>query len=197
MSGGYFTQALVFLIRTAFDLYLLAVVLRFLLQLVGADFYNPISQFLVKITNPVLRPLRRLIPGYQGIDWASVVLMMILKAGEITLIALILTGGIPALPGLLVLSLAQILNFIVYVFIVAIIVQVVLSWVNPGAYNPATVILYRLTEPMLRPARRLLPSMGGLDLSPLLVLIFLQLTIILIITPLSHFGQSLSGYLIR
>jgi len=197
MSGGYFTQALVFLIRTAFDLYLLAVVLRFLLQLVGAEFYNPISQFLVKITNPVLRPLRRLIPGYQGIDWASVVLMMILKAGEITLIALILTGGIPALPGLLVLSLAQILNFIVYVFIVAIIVQVVLSWVNPGAYNPATVILYRLTEPMLRPARRLLPSMGGLDLSPLLVLIFLQLTIILIITPLSHFGQSLSGYLIR
>lgn len=191
MTGGYFTQAFIFLIRTVFDLYLLAVVLRFLLQLVGADFYNPISQFLVKITNPVLRPLRRIIPGYRGIDWSSLILMLGIKACEIVLITLIASGRVPAISGLLVISLAQILNFVIYVFIFAVLIQVILSWINPGAYNPATVILYRLTEPMLRPARRILPPAGGLDLSPLLVLVFLQLTVILIVNPLVDMGRAL------
>jgi len=192
MSGGYIAQAFIFLVSTVCDLYLLAVVLRFLLQIVGADFYNPVSQFLVRLTNPVLRYLRRFIPGYHGIDWSSVVLMLAIKALEISLISIAAYGVIPALPGLLITSLAQLLHLLVYIFIVAVYIQVLLSWVNPGMYNPATVILYRLTEPLLAKARQLLPPSGGMDFSPILVFVVLQLTIILLINPLADLGRSLS-----
>jgi len=192
MTGGYFSQAFIFLVSTACDLYLLAVVLRFLLQLVGADFYNPVSQFLVKITNPALRFLRRFIPGYRGIDWSSIVLMLAIKAIEICLISLAAYGLIPALPGLLVSSLAGILHMIVYIFIIAVFIQVLLGWVNPGMYNPATVILYRLTEPLLKRARQLLPPAGGIDFSPILVFVALQLVIILLVNPLADLGRAWS-----
>lgn len=195
--NGILTDALTFLIRTLFDLYIVTVALRFLLQWVRADFYNPLCQFLVKVTNPPLRPLRRIIPGYAGMDLASLVLMIVLKAVEIALLGLVVAGRVPAPLGLLVISLAEILRLIIYIFMFTIIVQVILSWVNPGAYNPATVLLYRLTEPLLAPARRLIPPMGGLDLSPLVVLILLQLTLIVIIRPLTGLGYSLSGFLLR
>ena len=192
MTGGYFAQAFIFLVKSACDLYLLAVVLRFLLQLVGADFYNPVSQFLVKVTNPVLRYLRRFIPGYRGIDWSSIVLMMLIKAVEICLISLTASGMVPALPGLLISSLAQLLHQVTYVFIVAVFIQVLLGWINPGAYNAITVILYRLTEPMLKRARQLLPPAGGIDFSPILVFVVLQLVIILLINPLADLGRAWS-----
>jgi YggT family protein len=99
---------------------------------------------------------------------------------------------VPAIPGLLIISIAELLHLIIYIFIIAIFIQVILSWVNPGAYNAATVLLYRLTEPLLEPARKLIPPVGGLDLSPIAVFIFLQLTIILIVTPLDHLGLSLA-----
>ena len=193
MSGGYLAQALSFLIRTAFDLYLLAVVLRFLLQVVQADFYNPISQFLIKVTNPALKYIRRVVPGYKGQDWSSMVLMLVIKALEISILSFINYATMPAIHGLIVLSLAQLLHLIIYIFIIAIFIQVILSWVNPGAYNPATVLLYRLTDPLMRPARKLIQPIGGLDLSPIIVFVFLQLIIILFVNPLMHFGQSLSG----
>jgi YggT family protein len=197
MGGGVLTDALTFLIRTLFELYIVAVALRFLLQWVRADFYNPLSQFLVKVTNPPLRPLRRIIPGYGGMDLASLVLMIVLKAVEIALLGLVVAGRIPAPLGLFVISLAEILKLLIYIFMFAIFIQVVLSWVNPGAYNAATVLIYRLTEPLLAPARRLIPPMGGLDFSPLVVLILLQLTLIVLIRPLTQLGYSLAGFLIR
>ncbi len=185
MGGGVLTDAVIFLIRTLFELYILTVALRFLLQWVRADFYNPISQFLITVTNPPLKPLRRVIPGYKGLDLASVVLMIALKAAEITVIGLIAVGRVPAPLGLLIVSFGQVLNLIIWIFIVAILIQVILSWVNPGAYNPATVLIYRLTEPVLAPARRLIPPVGGLDLSPIAALIALQLLLILL-RPLTH-----------
>ncbi len=193
MGSGYIAEAFSFLLRTVFDLYILAVALRFLLQLVRADFCNPISQFLVKITNPTLRPLRHIIPDYRNIDLSAITLMICLKIIEIMLLALIIGGRNPAFSGLIVLSLAQVLNLIIYIFIIAIFIKVILSWFSPGAYNPATVILYRLTEPLLKPARQLLPPTGGLDLSPIFVFVFLQLLIILLVKPLTHLGLSLSG----
>ena len=194
MNGGAFTEALVFLVRTAFELYLLAVVLRFLFQMVRADFYNPLAQFLVKVTNPALKPIRRIVRGYGGIDWSSILLMLILKSIQIAIIAVLVSGRFPVLTGLVVLSIAEILKLIIYVFMVAVFIQVILSWVNPGAYNPATVILYQLTEPLLRPARRVIPAVGGLDLSPLLVFIVLQLMIILFVNPISNTGQAMAGF---
>ncbi|MFQ5659467.1 MAG: YggT family protein [Gammaproteobacteria bacterium] len=194
MSGSYLSEAGVFLITTLFDLYILAVVLRFLLQCVRADFYNPISQFLITVSNPPLRLLRRWIPGFGGIDWPSVVLILALQALELTLVGLIGSGRLLALPGLIVLSIASLLKLIIYIFFIAIFIQVIISWVSPGAYNPVTVLLFQLTDPLMRPARRILPPISGLDLSPMLVLIGLQLMIILLVKPLTYFAYSISGY---
>ncbi|MBL1142147.1 MAG: YggT family protein [Proteobacteria bacterium] len=192
MGGGYFTQAGVFLIEIVFGLYILAVLLRFLLARVRADFYNPLSQFIVKITNPAIKPLRRLIPGYYGIDWPSIILLLLVQAIEIILISWITRNYIPAPMGLFVLTFAYLLKEIIYVYLFIIIIQVVISWVNPGAYNPATVIMYQLSEPILKPARRLLPPAGGFDFSPLVVLILLQLSIILLVSPIMDLGLRLS-----
>jgi YggT family protein len=192
MGGNYIAQAAVYLIEIVFGLYILAVLLRYLLARVRADFYNPLSQFIVKVTNPPLKPLRRLIPGYLGIDWPSIVLLCFVQGLEITLLALVTSGHIPAPAGLFVLIIAHLLKMVIYVHLFIIIVQVVISWVNPGAYNPITVIMYQLSEPILKPARRLIPPAGGFDWSPLVVLIIMNLMIILLVSPLMDLGQRLS-----
>lgn len=187
--GGYVGNAGVFLIKTLFDLYILAVMLRFLFQLVRADFYNPLSQVLVKVTNPPLKPLRRLIPGVRGIDLASVFLMLVLMYAEITIINMI-KGGAFLPVGILMASMTELLSLCVYVFIFSIVIQVIISWVNPGAVNPVVSLLYSLNDPLMRPARRVIPPISGLDLSPLVVLIALQLCQMLIIAPLNDFSMS-------
>lgn len=192
MGVGYFTQAIVFLIEVIFGLYILAILLRYLLASVRADFYNPLSQFIVKVTNPPIKPLRRLIPGYLGIDWPSIILLVFVQALEIVLIMLVTSGRIPAPLGLLVLTIAHILKTVIYVYLFIILIQVVISWVNPGAYNPATVIMYQLSEPILRPARKLIPPAGGFDWSPLVVLIVMNLLIILLVSPLMDLGSRLA-----
>lgn len=190
MNGGYLSQAFVFLINTACDLYLLAVLLRFLLQLVNADFYNPISQFLVRVTNPPLRYLRRFIPGFRRIDWSSIILMFAIQSVEIVLISLVAYGFMPGLAGVFISALAEILQTLVYLYIVIVLIQVLLSWFGQDMYNPASAILYRLTEPLLRRARQLLPPAGGIDFSPILVIVALQLAIILLVNPLSDLGRT-------
>lgn len=190
---AYFSQALVFLIQTLFGLYLLALLLRFLMQLSRSDFHNPIAQVLTRVTNPPLRPLRRVIPGYGGIDWALVMLILAVQVAEILLTGLVLGAAAPGPAALFVLALGRILRLVIYLYIVVILIEVVLSWVNPHAYNAATVLIYSLTAPVLQPARRLLPSMGGLDLSPLLVLIVLNLLLILLVAPILDTGHALAG----
>jgi YggT family protein len=192
MIGGAVGEALSYLINLIFGLLLLAVALRFLLAWVRADFYNPVSQFIVTITNPMLRPLRRVIPGYAGIDWPALVLLLALKMIELLILGLVSVGRLYAVPGLLTLAVAGILELVIYIFMFATIIQVVLSWISPGAYNPATVLIYRLTEPLLRPARRLVPPVAGLDFSPVVVIVLLQLSIILVVKPLIRAGLALS-----
>lgn len=190
MGNPYVNDAGTFLIHTIFGLYVLAVMLRVLLQWVRADFYNPVSQFVVKVTAPALRPLRRVIPGFAGIDLAAIVLMVTLKLVE-WWVVLSLGGVAPAFGGVLFLAIADLVGLLLNVFLVAILIQVVLSWVSPGTYNPVTSLLYKLTEPLLAPARRLLPPISGLDLSPLLVLIALQLVKLLLVAPIRDFGARL------
>jgi YggT family protein len=192
MGGGYFTEAAVFLIEIIFGLYILAVLLRYLLARVRADFYNPLSQFIVKVTNPAIKPLRRIIPGYWGIDWPSIVLLFAVQVVEIIFVALVTSGRIPAPEGLCVLTIANLIKEVIYVYIFIILIQVVISWVNPGAYNPITSLLYQLSEPVLKPVKRLLPPAGGFDFSPLVVLIGFQLMIILLVSPLMDLGLRLS-----
>ena len=173
VGAGYFTNPLEFIISTVFSLYVLVLMLRFLLGWARADFYNPVSQFLVKVTNPILVPLRRVIPPLGGIDIASVVAMLAVQMLAIALILLLRGGGIGA-QALIFISLAELTDLAFKVFIYGIVIQALLSWINPGTYNPAVNLLHALTEPVLRPVRRLLPPISGMDLSPLLAILALE-----------------------
>lgn len=190
MLNPYAGNAATFLISTLFGLYLIAVMLRFLFQLTRADFYNPVSQFIVRVTNPPLLPLRRIIPGVAGIDLASVVLLIVLQMLELSLTYWI-NGFSPHVVGVFVLSIGKLLSLVISIFFFTILIQVIISWVNPGAYNPITGLLYSLNEPLLEPARRLIPPISGLDLSPLVVIILLQLTSYLVVAPISDMGKGL------
>ena len=192
MGGSYFSDALLYLINTIFSIYILLVVLRFLLQTVRADSRNPISQFLLRVTSPPLRLLRRFIPGVGGLDWSCIILMVALQAIEFSLVSLVAYGASYAFIGLLLLSIAELLKLVIYIFMFVVFVQVILSWISPGSYNPITVLLYQLSEPLLRPARRLLPSTHGIDFSPILVFVFLQLSLILLVKPLTDLGRALA-----
>ena len=190
MGGGYFGNAGVFLINTVFGTYILIVMLRFLLQLVRGDFYNPVSQFLVKATSPVLVPLRRVIPGLFGIDFASVLLLLVLQISQIVLVGLIKGYAFQPL-GLVVMSIAELASLTLNIFFFSILIQVILSWVNPGSYNPITALLYGLNEPLLRPARRLIPPVSGFDFSPLVVGVALKLVEMTLIAWLVNTGKGM------
>ena len=190
MNGGYFAPAAVFVLDTALGLLIGAVMLRLLLQWVRADFYNPLSQAIVKLTNPLLRPLRRYIPALGRIDTASLVLMLVLQLINLWL-AIAISGGAGAVGGLLVMSLAALLSKLLYLYTFAIFVQVIASWVSPGSRSAVLDLVDSLTEPVLRPLQRRLPPLGGLDLSPMLALMLLQLALMLVAAPLRDLGVSL------
>jgi len=190
MGSNYLTDPLAFLIQVIFDLMILVVMLRFILQLVRANFYNPISQFAVKMTTPLLRPLRRVIPGAGGIDIASIVLMILLKSLELILIMLVSGSGVQPLAAVAI-ALPELISLAINFFLIAILIQVVLSWVTPGSYSPATELIHSITSPLLRPAQRLIPPIGGIDLSPMAVLVGLQLLKMLVIPPLQMLTASL------
>ena len=174
MSG--FAEALIYIVQTLGSLYLLIVLLRFILQLVRADFYNPLSQFTVKATQPLLKPLRRFIPSIAGLDTASLVLAVLVQL-LLMVVTLSLMGFNPVsvIPQLLVWSLIGVTSLFLKVFFFALIVSVILSWVAPGSHNPGAQLVNQLCEPLLAPFRKLLPNLGGLDLSPIFAFIALNL----------------------
>lgn len=186
-------NAAVFLINTVFDLYIMAVLLRFLLQLVRADFYNPICQFLISITNPLLLPLRRVFKGLMGIDVAAIILMLLLELIKFSILFYGLQSINPYWHGLIILSIANIFQQTTSLYLFVIIILAILSWVSPHSLTSQIGNLLRLlTEPLLRPIRRLLPSISGFDLSPLVVLICIQLINILFIQTLMAYGTLLT-----
>jgi YggT family protein len=186
--GTHANDALTFLVQTLFGLYMLIVMLRFLFQLVRADFYNPVSQFIVKATNPPVVQLRRLIPGVAGIDVSCVVLLVVLQAAELWVIYGLKGFSLPFM-SLGLFSLAELFRLTINVFFWSILIQVIISWVNPGSYNPVTSLLYSLNEPLLRPARRLVPPISGFDLSPVVVMIALKLVEILFIRTIEDMAK--------
>lgn len=191
MNNHYLSNASVYLISAISDLFLILVLLRFLLQLARADFYNPLCQFIVKVTNPPLKPLRRIIPGLKGIDMASVVLLLAVQALALLLINLAIGKEI-ATGALLVLSVGELLSLTLNCYLITILAQVILSWVGPGGHHPISALLYSLNEPVLRPARRLLPPISGIDLSPIVVLFAIQLLKILVVAPIFDVGRGLT-----
>ncbi|TVP91271.1 MAG: YggT family protein [Pseudomonadaceae bacterium] len=178
-------SAAIYLIQTLGSLYLLIVLLRFILQTVRADFYNPLTQFFVRATAPLLMPLRRVIPGFGGVDLASLMLALIIQAILIALILGLAGVGMPGLLQIIVWALVGITALFVKIFFFALIISVILSWVAPQSQNPAAMIVHQICEPLLSPIRRFLPSMGGLDLSPIFAFIALRLVDMLLITNLA------------
>jgi len=180
VNSSYLANPLEFLVTTLFSLYILAVMLRFLLGAVRADFYNPVSQFLVRITNPLLLPIRKVIPSIGSFDTSALLLMLLLQLLSLSLIVL-LRGISVSLVTLLVMSVGELIMLTINVFMFAIVIQVILSWVNPGSYNPVTALLYSITSPIMRPIQRLIPTISGIDLSPLVAIIGLQVLRMLIL----------------
>lgn len=174
MSG--LIEALIYIIQTLGSLYLLIVLLRFILQLVRADFYNPLSQFIVKATQPLVTPLRRIIPGFAGLDLASLVLailvQLLLMIVTLTLMGYNVGGFILQL---LVWSMIGVTSLFLKVFFFALIISVILSWVAPGSYNPGAQLVNQICEPLLAPFRKLLPNLGSLDISPIFAFITINL----------------------
>ncbi|MGH8363730.1 MAG: YggT family protein [Gammaproteobacteria bacterium] len=179
---GRGTEALVFIINVVLGLYTAAVLLRFLLQWVRADFYNPICQAIVKLTNPLLLPLRRVVPGWRGLDFAAVVLAIIVQLVNVILVIALV--GIPlAMPWIIWWVFLKLVFVLVNLYFLTILVEAILSWMSTGPRHPMASLLWSLNAPLLRPARRLIPPIGGLDLSPLAVLILLQVINILLPLP--------------
>jgi len=161
----------VYLLQTLLSLFLMAVMLRFLLQLMRADFYNPISQFLVKVTNPLLVPLRKLIPAVGRVDAATLILLLLVQLLGIVALLLLYGAPLPNVMLLLVWSLLGVVGLLLNFYFFALLAMIILSWIAPGSSHPAVHLLYQLTEPVMRPFRSILPPMGGLDLSPILVFV--------------------------
>jgi len=167
-------NALVFILRTLFDLYVLTFALRLLLQWAAVDKRNPLVQFILRITNPLVIPLRRLLPAVGRIDTATIVALLGLQVAGTALLVRIGCGWEPAIWQILALSILSVFKLALSVLTWAIILYVVLSWVNPGGYNPGAAMVTAVVEPVLVPFRRLIPPIGGLDLSPLFALITIQ-----------------------
>ena len=191
--SSYLSDAALFLVDTILGIYVLLVLFRFLLQLTRADFYNPISQFIVRATNPPLVRLRRFIPGLFGIDLAALVLLIAMEALRISLTALLL-GHNPKIAGVIFLSLGELAKLAAYTFIFSIFIRALLSWFSNGPRNPISQLLHSFTDPILHPIRRILPATGGIDLSPLVVFIGSILILKLLVQPLLDFGNWLSFF---
>ncbi|KEI69920.1 YggT family protein [Endozoicomonas elysicola] len=172
------SSSLSFLIQTLGGLYIMAVLIRFLLQLVRADFYNPISQAIVKATSPLLKPIRKIIPGFGGIDVASLVLALILQI--VLLYVLLLIGGysIAAVPfpSVLISSLVKLGIEFLNIYMFSLIIIAIASWVAPNSYNPGLMLLHQITEPLTSRIRKVIPPLGGLDFS-LMVLVIIIITL--------------------
>ena len=164
-----------YLLQTLFSLVLMVVLLRFLMHLVRADFYNPITQLVLKITDPMLNPLRRIIPSAFGVDMAALALLIGLQTAALAATLLLMGQAFPHFMRLLAWSAIGVAGLLVSFYFFAVLATIILSWVAPRSNHPAVSLLYQLTWPVMVPFRRLLPSLGGLDLSPILVFITINI----------------------
>jgi YggT family protein len=182
--GGAFGEALVLIISSLGSLYLLAVLLRFLLQAARADFYNPVTQTIVKITSPLVVPLRRVIPGYHGFDFSTLMLALLLNS-LFTGLALLVSGYTNVAIGTIVAwSFVGLIAFILNIYFWALLVSVIASFIAPFNGHPVLLLIHQLLEPLYNRVRRLLPPMGGLDFSPILMFLGIQVLEILLVTTL-------------
>lgn len=173
--------ALIFIISTIAQLYLLVMLLRFWLPWVRADFRNPIAQLILRVTSPLIIPVRRLIPSIGRLDTATVIVAFGLQYLTI-LIILTISGIAPAILPIALTSIIDLVMLSLRLFTFAILIHIILSWIAPATFNPATAFIAMLVAPVLRPVRRLIPPIGGLDISPIFAIIGLHAVAIFLAT---------------
>lgn len=176
--SSHFSEAGLFLIKTLFDLYLLILMVRLILAYVQANYFNPITRFIVKLTQPLVAPLRRVIPNYRRIEFSTLVLIIIFELIKISLLFL-LTVGLPNILLLIPLSIIEALKLLLQTFFYAILLQAIMSWFQPGE-TPATQLLKQISSPILYPLQRIIPPISGFDITPIPALLLLQLLIIIL-----------------
>lgn len=177
-------QALEFILINVLQMYIFVVLIRFLLQVAKADFYNPLSQFVVKATTPPLKPLRRLIPGIAGLDIASIVLALLLQALLFTIDTLIPNGDFMNPLRLVIFSIASIIASVVKIYLFCIFISAILSWFPSARSHPIAQLVSQLVEPALKPIRKILPDMEGIDISPMFAALILFAILNFLIPPL-------------
>lgn len=166
------SSAIVFIVNALTSLYLLVLLLRFWMPWLRADFRNPLAQGILRFTSPIVVPVRRLVPSFGRLDTATVLVAFVIQYLTVLLLLLIMgqTAGVAAIA---VTSIVKLVVLSINLFVYAIFIRIILSWISQGGYNPATAIITTLTEPLLRPFRRMLPPLGGFDLSPIFAIILL------------------------
>lgn len=183
---NYFANAGSLIVETIVGLYLYIVLLRFWMQWVKADFRNPVGQFVITATNPVIAPLRKVFPPLGTIDTATVVFALIVAIIKVWAL-LSLIGVSSSVLVYVIYGLSEVVRSSIHIFIAAIFIMIIASWIASGSYNPVVSVAYQIANPIMAPARRLIPPIGGLDLSPILVFLFLNLTLTLVVAPFSPF----------
>lgn len=169
------------LVNAIAGFFIFVVLLRFLLQAVRADFYNPISQFIVKASNPMLVPARKLIPGFGGYDLAAIAVLLVLELVAMTLSLLIMGWPLPIVNMMLWAVLGTIGLFF-KLFFWGLLIMVIVSWIAPNNYNPAVELLKQIIEPLMSPIRKIMPDMGGMDISPIIAFLLINVFEIILVT---------------
>ena len=181
-----FSNAGVYLVQTFFGLYTILIMVRFLMQVSRADYYNPICQSIIRLTDPGIRPLRRVLPSVYGVDFATLAAAYLVQLVGVMLI-MMLWGGPVFMPIYAVWVLLGLFSIIFSIYFFALIIMVISSWIAPQSGHPALSLVNQIIEPICTPARKLLPPMGGMDFSIILVFVFINLVDeILVITPLAQ-----------
>lgn len=184
-------QAAQFLIQTLFELYIFFVLLRVIFHWTKISHTNQLLITIARITHPPLKPIYSILPTVNGIDLAAIILLLGLSMLKIGLLFWLQAGIIPSVMGLATLAFAEILKQLIDIYFYVLLIFTVMSWFNPLTLGPIIEIMIKMSEPLLKPARAILPNMGGLDFSPILVMMGLQLLTILIVAPLTQIGISL------
>lgn len=181
--------ALVFLTQTIFDLYLFVLIVRLVLTWVGAEYSHPVTILIARLTSFIIKPLRKFIPNIGKLETATVICILLVDMIKFLFISE-LSFGFPNLIGLFIISLADSLRLLLQTFTYAILIQAIMSWIQPGSQMNS--LLYQFTSPIMRPLQRYIPLVGGMDITPIPAIIILQLIAIILVKPLIAIGMGVA-----
>lgn len=186
---GSLQEGLIYLVRTLFDLYLFVLIVRFLLAGVRAEYANPLTQLTVRLTNPIVKPVRKIIPNFRDIEISALFLIFVLNLIKFAIV-IVMSGGMPNVVGLLIVAFGNMIQLFIQTLTGILFIYVILSWVQP--FSPMQRVLYQLISPLLSPFQRLLPPVAGFDLSIIPAFIMLQLITIVVVNPIMQYGMGVA-----